>query len=567
MFREQLMSAGFTGPSARERRTTENAEARRPDDISALRRMGASCRTSASFPVPVVMTTAINANSSMSKARDPRERRAWYTTTLRSWMQSTRLAIVVVDASVTAAKELEFLRPLGPAWRLELLALPRSTDAPAGKDKGYREYLSIAHAAAGASRLLRNRSRFAHATGNRFVPNAEQLLSSPAAQLCSVGVVRHGDDALNWRAADRPWLDSSFVLWTRTFLLGYFDGEAIDDKPYGRSASRPFEVELARGVMRAHRDQQPIAWFDCVAYRGWSGARQRAVHSACSTPTPVWLQVGPRTAGLGTGAWAEAASAAQRQARAAGAALRLRTNHAPMATAAAPASPAEARRGAAPRGGADAERMRPALRAGADACSFFVPRPVDPSPIRSPQAVHSALLPYLAGRELVEIGTRNGDGMMCFARVARRAVAVEMDQAYCAKLRQRSAVLDRASDGRNFSVHCKRYEQDTPDADIFTWWQAVPRLTNEGVLAHLSRLLRLGSVRESAEALVLFDNTHGPDVASLRRLRRRFRHSFTVHFDEHELCLRLLPPHHPDRRWCPRARGKFTVGIVPISSA
>ena len=35
---------------------------------------------------------------------------------------------------------------------------------------------------------------------------------------------------------------------------------------------------------------------------------------------------------------------------------------------------------------------------------------------------------------MVEIGTRNGDGMACFAHVAKRALAVEIFQPYCRKL-------------------------------------------------------------------------------------------------------------------------------------
>ena len=37
-------------------------------------------------------------------------------------------------------------------------------------------------------------------------------------------------------------------------------------------------------------------------------------------------------------------------------------------------------------------------------CSALVPQPYDNSPIRSPQAVHSALLPHLRDKDVVEIG-------------------------------------------------------------------------------------------------------------------------------------------------------------------
>ena len=65
--------------------------------------------------------------------------------------------------------------------------------------------------------------------------------------------------------------------------------------------------------------------------------------------------------------------------------------------------------------------------------------PVDPSPIRSPQVVHSVMAnEFFAGKSVVEIGTRNGDGIACFARVASSTTAIEMDTRYCAKLEARA---------------------------------------------------------------------------------------------------------------------------------
>ena len=225
-------------------------------------------------------------------------------------------------------------------------------------------------------------------------------------------------------------------------------------------------------------------------------------------------------------------------------------------------------------------------------CAALVP-PIDPSPVRSPQAVHTRLLRRLAGHDVVEIGTRNGDGFMCFARVARSVVALEPDPTYCAHLRHRLSAMGRArasAEGRastrrsrlgtavaargwhpqgassNTSVRCATYQADNlPDADVYTWWQAVPRLSNEGVLAHLAERQREGHIRASAEAIMLFDASHRPDVASLRRLRSRFRWVEQVHFDEVSLCLRLLSPGHPDRHWCSRARGLFIVAGLALA--
>ena len=50
-------------------------------------------------------------------------------------------------------------------------------------------------------------------------------------------------------------------------------------------------------------------------------------------------------------------------------------------------------------------------------CQRLVPSPMDTSPIRSPQAVHGLLATYFFAKHLVEVGTRTGDGMACFAQV------------------------------------------------------------------------------------------------------------------------------------------------------
>ena len=44
---------------------------------------------------------------------------------------------------------------------------------------------------------------------------------------------------------------------------------------------------------------------------------------------------------------------------------------------------------------------------------------MDSPPMRSPQAVHSIIARRVVGKSIAEIGTRNGDGMACFARPLR----------------------------------------------------------------------------------------------------------------------------------------------------
>ena len=546
--------------------------------------------SSCAFPLPpLILTTALRPDSAFTRARDGRQRRGWAAMTLQRWLNYTSLGIVVVDATVRSVAELDFLRDMGPPARLEVLAMPlpeRPLDP--GKTKGYREAQQIRFAAFGASQLLRGCRYFAHATGNRFVANAQSLLQAAVELDVVVGVPKHTISvAVRWTSPTRPWIDSSFVLWTRSFLLQHFDSDAISELPgpprstaegppaLTSSESNPFEVILARAVLSAHSAGQAVAWFSCVHTIGWSGSHAGAVHRPCNARAARGVQASrlsanreiPQAQGLTSG--------------------RQRINVSDI--------------------GQHYVGMKKRVRAssvGGFGCADLVV-PVDPAPIRSPQAVHTQLLPHLQGRHVVEIGTRNGDGLLCFARVAKSVVAVEADTSYCERLHHRisavakdadhlsslppSAALHRTSRQMlqrmapvqaasspapipqsipqarwNVSLQCSRYQAGLPDADLYTWWQQVPNLSNEAVLSYLVRLQRMGRIRASAEAILLFDRGHGPDIASLRRLRHLFRWEETVSFDELPLCYRRLPPGHPDRRWCYRARGVFAIAGLTL---
>ena len=103
-------------------------------------------------------------------------------------------------------------------------------------------------------------------------------------------------------------------------------------------------------------------------------------------------------------------------------------------------------------------------------CSQLVSEPVDASPMRSPQAVHSVLAERFRGRALVEIGTHAGDGLACFSSVTTSAVGVEMSRRDCAKLEKRAQQL-ASRRGTSFGVSCRAYQCGVPDADVYTWWQ------------------------------------------------------------------------------------------------
>ena len=209
-------------------------------------------------------------------------------------------------------------------------------------------------------------------------------------------------------------------------------------------------------------------------------------------------------------------------------------------------------------------------RGGRTDCAMLV-KPVDPSPLRSPQAVHTVLAQRFIGKDVVEVGTHHGDGMNCFARTARSAIAIEIDKSACGLLRARAQKLKQAGLG-TYGVMCDFFPAHTPDADIFTWWREAPHLSNERALKELRERQLTGQVRAGAIAYVLFDHGFGSDAKSWKRLRALASWHTRVPFDEYSQCMRMMPAHKSDssygnltNRVCHRARGSFTVAEIPIA--
>ena len=202
-------------------------------------------------------------------------------------------------------------------------------------------------------------------------------------------------------------------------------------------------------------------------------------------------------------------------------------------------------------------------------CTALV-KPRDASPIRSPQNIHTWLSERFRGRDVVEVGTRNGDGMMCFAQTARTAVAVEIEREYCDILRRRAENLRRRAQG-NFSVVCDDYKRARLDGDVFTWWEQAPHLTNVDAVTYLRREVRRGRIRTGAQAVVLFDMSWRDDVTSLQRLVEQAAWTQNIPFDEEALCLRKQQQlaragkqRKDSSESCERAKGRFIVAGIPL---
>ena len=104
--------------------------------------------------------------------------------------------------------------------------------------------------------------------------------------------------------------------------------------------------------------------------------------------------------------------------------------------------------------------------------------PADVSPVRSPQAVHDAIAAALARsrKNVLEIGSRNGDGVSCFAQAAKAAAVIEGATSYCRSLEKRAATLrqrgkkDFATECGFFPAACRSQPLLCSHADAFTWW-------------------------------------------------------------------------------------------------
>ena len=189
---------------------------------------------------------------------------------------------------------------------------------------------------------------------------------------------------------------------------------------------------------------------------------------------------------------------------------------------------------------------------------------VDRYPVRSPQAVQSAIAEIVSGRDVVEIGTRNGDGMECFAQYARSAVAVEYDQQYCELLKLRGGRNACPTFGTPFSVLCSRYQDVSPDADYFTWWAQAPHLMNVPLLLHLRRAQLQGKIRANATALVVLAHGEARKHAGSGLLRMAAWTRAVPFKESHKAAASLTGGRRNLERF--RTEGVWHVVAVPLSA-
>ena len=151
-----------------------------------------------------------------------------------------------------------------------------------------------------------------------------------------------------------------------------------------------------------------------------------------------------------------------------------------------------------------------------DDCTRLVARTLDRSPQRSPQAVHTALLARLVGKDVAEMGSRAGDGIACFAQRARSATAIETEGKPCAVLHERSRNLALGT-RTSFDVQCAPTSEDyvhalpDADADAITWWAAMSKTSP------ICRRLPNGWLAEAGRSSGQPDEARSGVASSLRR--------------------------------------------------
>ena len=219
------------------------------------------------------------------------------------------------------------------------------------------------------------------------------------------------------------------------------------------------------------------------------------------------------------------------------------------------------------------DTFRAPLSAATYECKDVVVQPVDAHPYRSPQSVHTALLQHFRGKQVVEFGTRNGDGLSCFATVARSAQAIEFEPKYCRRLEKRSQSL-RDATGSSFGVQYGRYQEaldsaSLRNAEVFTWWFGGNGL-DSAALHYLRTTHDAGKVQPDASAIVLFEAGTRDDEVSFNAVRPHASWEKTVPFDEREQCHVKYAIGQRKPWLCNRSNGSyhvlgFRVGSIPLS--
>lgn len=179
-------------------------------------------------------------------------------------------------------------------------------------------------------------------------------------------------------------------------------------------------------------------------------------------------------------------------------------------------------------------------------------------PYRSPLISHTFIANLSVQKEVIEIGTRTGQALRCYSKIAKKTTAVEVQPEYCTYLRKIPKVDIRCP------VDAFRLTREL-DADVVSFW--IDPRRDLRLLHYLIHLKQQKAIRESAKFVSLIDHSIPEYRIKMRAYTnsslRTFLKSITVlDFDERQDCETNMKTRKATY-WvnCRRAQGHFSVAI------
>eukprot|EP00965_Chrysotila_dentata_P091162 3009721-Pleurochrysis_carterae.AAC.1 len=211
--------------------------------------------------------------------------------------------------------------------------------------------------------------------------------------------------------------------------------------------------------------------------------------------------------------------------------------------------------------------QQPSIRTASITASFdcsAIFSSADVLPWRSPPSLYSIVATLAFNRKLVAIGEQNFNALSCYSKAAQEAVLVESTQSVCDAHKDRAMALFMQGDAARpaYEVLCQPFEAGIPDADIYTWWGSQTK-TNKELLRALRRQQSEATIRKTAMAVLLFNQSRSSDRFNLQLLMPHASWNRSVLLHQSNVCRQQRVRQEQDlSKQCIQAKGSYTaVGI------
>ena len=113
--------------------------------------------------------------------------------------------------------------------------------------------------------------------------------------------------------------------------------------------------------------------------------------------------------------------------------------------------------------------------------------------------MYSLIAIIVKGKDIIELGSSNIAGLSCLARYASTVTTIQSNRKQCAIYKIWEKVF-------SFFARCEDVlEGINLDADYVIWWQKNQKITNIETLKKLKEDQCAGRIRNTLEAVLLFD--------------------------------------------------------------